>query len=59
MLYLDAVIAAGGVRGQRLTLMVRHDAQNPKETVRAFNAVVREDAPVATSERMYMVKAAS
>lgn len=46
-LYFDAVNAAGGVRGQRVKLVVRDDAQNPKETVRKVNALIDEDDPVA------------
>jgi len=37
-LYLDAINATGGLRGQRVKLVVRDDAQNPKETVRIVNA---------------------
>jgi len=46
-LYLDSVNAAGGIRGQRLKLVVRDDAQNPKDTVQKVNALIDEDDPVA------------
>ena len=46
-LYIDAVNASGGVRGQRVKLVVRDDAQNPKATVREVNALINEDDPVA------------
>lgn len=46
-LYLDAVNATGGVRGQQLKLVVRDDAQNPQETVRKVNALIDEADPVA------------
>lgn len=45
-LYLDAVNASGGLRGQRVKLVVRDDAQNPKETVRIVNALIDEADPV-------------
>jgi len=46
-LYVDAVNATGGVRGHRLKLVVRDDAQNPQETVRKVNALIDEADPVA------------
>jgi ABC-type branched-subunit amino acid transport system substrate-binding protein len=46
-LYFDAVNARGGVRGQRLKLVVRDDAQNTTATVREVNALIRQEAPVA------------
>ena len=33
-LYIDSVNAAGGVRGQKLKLVTRDDAQKPEDTVR-------------------------
>ena len=46
-LYFDAVNAAGGVRGQRIRLLVRDDAQKPEETVRLVKDLIESRAPIA------------
>ncbi|MCW7539404.1 ABC transporter substrate-binding protein [Aquabacterium sp. A7-Y] len=46
-LYIDAVNARGGVRGQRIKLVTRDDAQKPEETVRLVKEVLQQEAPVA------------
>lgn len=46
-LYLDAVNARGGVKGQRIRFVTRDDAQKADETVRLVRAMIAEDAPVA------------
>lgn len=46
-LYFDAVNAAGGVRGQRIKLLVRDDAQKPEETVRLVKDLIESEAPIA------------
>jgi ABC-type branched-subunit amino acid transport system substrate-binding protein len=46
-LYFDSVNAAGGVRGQRLKLVVRDDAQKPEETVRLVKELIAAESPVA------------
>jgi branched-chain amino acid transport system substrate-binding protein len=46
-LYFDAVNAKGGVRGQRIQLVTRDDAQKPEETVRLTNELITQAQPVA------------
>ena len=46
-LCFDAVNAAGGVRGQRIRLLVRDDAQKPEETVRLVKELIDSQAPIA------------
>lgn len=46
-LYLDHVNANGGVKGQRIKLVIRDDAGKPEETVRQVRASIAEDKPVA------------
>ncbi|WP_047197993.1 ABC transporter substrate-binding protein [Caldimonas brevitalea] len=46
-LYIDAVNARGGVRGQRLKLVTRDDAQKPDETVRLVKELISQEQPVA------------
>jgi ABC-type branched-subunit amino acid transport system substrate-binding protein len=46
-LYFDSVNATGGVRGQRIKLVVRDDAQKPEETVRLVKDLIASQAPIA------------
>lgn len=46
-LYFDSVNAAGGVRGQKIKLVTKDDAQKSEETVRLVKELIRADAPVA------------
>lgn len=46
-LAFDAVNARGGVRGQKLQLVTRDDAQKPDETVRLVRELVEQARPVA------------
>lgn len=46
-LYFDAVNASGGVRGQRIRLVTRDDAQKPDETVRLTHELIAQEQPVA------------
>lgn len=46
-LYLDAVNAAGGIRGQRIKMLVRDDTQKPQETVRLVKELIGSRAPIA------------
>lgn len=46
-LYFDSVNAAGGVRGQKIKLVTKDDAQKSEETVRLVKELIRADSPVA------------
>ncbi|MDH0865932.1 ABC transporter substrate-binding protein [Mitsuaria sp. GD03876] len=46
-LWIDEVNARGGVRGQRIRLVTRDDAQKPDETVRLVKELIAQDAPTA------------
>jgi len=46
-LYFDSVNAGGGVRGQRIKLVVRDDVQKPEETVRLVKDLIGSQAPIA------------
>lgn len=46
-LYIDAVNARGGIKGQRIKLVTRDDAQKPDETVRLIKEIVAQESPVA------------
>jgi branched-chain amino acid transport system substrate-binding protein len=46
-LYFDNVNAAGGIRGQRIKLLVRDDAQKADETVRLVKDLIGSRAPIA------------
>ncbi|GAA0759769.1 ABC transporter substrate-binding protein [Ideonella azotifigens] len=46
-LYLDSVNAAGGVRGQKVKLVTRDDAQKPEDTVRLVKELIVAESPVA------------
>lgn len=46
-LYIDAVNARGGIRGQRIKLVTRDDAQKPEETVRLIKELIEQESPVA------------
>jgi ABC-type branched-subunit amino acid transport system substrate-binding protein len=46
-LYFDSVNAKGGVRGQRIQLVTRDDAQKPEETVRLTHELIAQAQPVA------------
>ncbi|WAC71760.1 ABC transporter substrate-binding protein [Roseateles sp. SL47] len=46
-LWLDEVNARGGIKGQRLKLVTRDDAQKPDETVRLVKELIEQDNPTA------------
>ncbi len=46
-LYFDMVNAKGGVRGQRIELVVRDDAQKTEETVRLVKDLIGSRSPIA------------
>ncbi|SEK32821.1 amino acid/amide ABC transporter substrate-binding protein, HAAT family (TC 3.A.1.4.-) [Roseateles sp. YR242] len=46
-LWIDEVNARGGVRGQRIKLVTRDDAQKPEETVRLVKELIEQDNPTA------------
>jgi branched-chain amino acid transport system substrate-binding protein len=46
-LYLDAINARGGVKGQRIKLVTRDDAQKTEETVRLVKEILAQEAPLA------------
>jgi branched-chain amino acid transport system substrate-binding protein len=46
-LYIDAVNERGGVKGQRIRLVTRDDAQKPDETVRLVKELIAQESPVA------------
>ena len=46
-LYFDAVNARGGVKGQRIRLVTRDDAQKPDDTVRLVKELIATESPVA------------
>jgi len=46
-LYFDAVNAAGGVRGQRVSLIIRDDSQKAEETVRLVKELIDSESPIA------------
>ncbi|WP_092949441.1 ABC transporter substrate-binding protein [Roseateles sp. YR242] len=46
-LWVDDVNARGGIRGQRIKLVTRDDAQKPEETVRLVKELIEQDNPTA------------
>ena len=46
-LWIDEVNARGGIRGQRLKLVTRDDAQKPEDTVRLVKELIAQESPVA------------
>lgn len=46
-LYIDSVNARGGIKGQRIKLVTRDDAQKPEETVRLIKELITQESPVA------------
>lgn len=46
-LYFDQVNAQGGVKGARLRLVTRDDAQKPEQTVSLARELIQQEAPVA------------
>ena len=46
-LWLDDVNARGGVRGQKIKLVTRDDANKPEDTVRLVKELIGSDAPTA------------
>lgn len=46
-LWIDDVNARGGIRGQRIKLVTRDDAQKPEETVRLVKDLIDKEAPAA------------
>lgn len=46
-LYFDQVNAQGGVKGARLRLVIRDDAQKPEQTVALARELIQQEAPVA------------
>lgn len=46
-LWLDEVNAKGGIRGQKIKMVFRDDAQKPEETVRLVKEVIEQDNPAA------------
>ena len=46
-LWIDEVNAKGGIRGQRIKLVTRDDAQKPEETVRLVKELIAQESPTA------------
>ncbi|MGM9490886.1 ABC transporter substrate-binding protein [Ideonella sp. YS5] len=46
-LYFDSLNASGGVRGQKIRLAVRDDAQQSEQTVRLVKELITAESPVA------------
>lgn len=46
-LWIDEVNAKGGIRGQRIKLVTRDDAQKPEETVRLVKDMIEKENPTA------------
>jgi ABC-type branched-subunit amino acid transport system substrate-binding protein len=46
-LYIDSVNAAGGIKGQKIKLVIRDDGQRPEDTVRLVKELISTESPVA------------
>lgn len=46
-LWVDDVNSRGGIRGQKIKLVTRDDAQKPEETVRLVKELIEQDNPTA------------